>query len=89
MTHRGWYTIKQDSNCSLLYHTNHIAWMRLCYGVGSFCLLQSQGFAYQVKGKSDQTSYHSILQHHVILSEMWLVAQGILLMQDNDPKHTN
>ena len=43
---------------------------------------------YQVKGKLNQTSYQSILQHHAILLGTWLVAQGFVLMQDNEPKHT-
>ena len=44
---------------------------------------------HQVKGKLNQTGYHSKLQHHAIPSGMRLVGQGFLLMQDNDPKHTN
>ena len=41
----------------------------------------------QVKGKLNQTGYHSILQHHTILSGTRLVAQGFAHMQDNDLKH--
>lgn len=44
---------------------------------------------HQVKDKLNQTGYHSILQHHVIPSGTRLVGQGFVLMQDNDPKHTN
>ena len=40
---------------------------------------------HKMKGKLNQTNYHSILHHHVI---PWLVGQGFVLMQDNDPKHT-
>ena len=43
---------------------------------------------HQVKGKLNQSGYHSTLQHHTIPSEMWLVREGFVLMQDNDPKHT-
>ena len=43
----------------------------------------------QVKGKLNQISYHSILQHHMISSGMWLVGQGFVLMQDNNSKHTS
>ena len=42
-----------------------------------------------VKGKLNQISYHSILQHHVIPSGMHLVGQGFVLMQVNDLKHTS
>ena len=41
------------------------------------------------KGKLNQTSYHSKLQHHVIQSGTQLVGQGFELMQDNDPKHAS
>ena len=44
---------------------------------------------HQVKGKLNQTGYHSILQHHTIPSGIQLVAQGFLLMQDNDRKNTS
>ena len=54
---------------------------------GGVCQLQSWEFA-SGEGQMNQTSYHSILQHHMIPSGMWLVAQGFVLMQDNDPKHT-
>ena len=43
----------------------------------------------QVKGKLNRTGDHSVLQHHTIPSGTQLVAQGFLLIQDNDPKHTN
>ena len=41
------YAVKsQWKSCNHLYHTNHnIVWRRLCYVVGGFCQLQSQGFA--------------------------------------------
>ena len=42
-----------------------------------------------VKGKLNQTCYHGILQHHMIPSGTWLVGQGFVLMQDNDPEHTS
>ena len=41
---------------------------------------------HQMKDKLNQISYHSILQYHAIPSEMQLVGQGFVLMQDNDPK---
>ena len=41
----------------------------------------------QVKGKLNQTSYYSIVQHHMIPSEMQLVSQGFVLMQYKDPNH--
>ena len=44
---------------------------------------------YQVKGRLNQTRYHSILQHHAIQSVMWLLDQGFELIQDNDPKNTS
>ena len=47
------------------------------------------GDLHQAKGKLNQTGYHSILQHHAILSGMRLVGQGFERMQDNDPKHTS
>ena len=43
--------------------------------------------SHQVKGKLNQSGYHSILQRHAIASGTWLVGQGFILMQDNDPKH--
>ena len=45
------------------------------------------GDLHQVMGKLNQTGYHSILQHNTIIPGTWLVSQGFLLMQDNDPKH--
>ena len=54
----------------------------------AFCQYQSQGFD-QVKGKLNQTIFHTILEHHTIPSRTQLVGQGFLLIQDNDPKHTN
>ena len=47
------------------------------------------GDLHQMKGKLNQTSHHSILQHHTILFGTWLVGQGFVLMQDNDPMHTS
>ena len=47
------------------------------------------GDLHQLKGKLYHTGHHSILQHHAISSEMRLVSQGFVLMQDNDPKHTS
>ena len=44
---------------------------------------------YQVKGKSNQSGYHSIVQYLVIPSGTQHVGQGFVLMQDNDPKHTS
>ena len=43
----------------------------------------------QLTDKLNQTGYHSIQQHHTIPNEMWLVGQGFVIMQGNDPKHTN
>ena len=39
------------------------------------------------KDKLNQTSYHSIMQYHAIPSGTQLVAQGLVLMQYNEPKH--
>ena len=69
-------------SCNLLYHTNHKAWRRLCYGVGD-CNL------HQVMEKLRQTNYYIILQHHAVSSGMRLVAQGFVLMKENDPKCTS
>ena len=45
---------------------------------------------HQMKGKLNQTSYHSILQNHAIPSVTQLVGrQGFAHMQDNDPRHTS
>ena len=44
------------------------------------------GDLHQMKGKLNQTCYHSILQHHAIPSWTRLVSQGFQHMQD-DPKH--
>ena len=49
--------------------------------------LQSQGFAPD-EGQIE-SDYHSILQHHAIPSGIQLVNQGFVLMQDNDPRHTD
>ena len=56
------------------------------YGRGLFANCKV-GDLYQMKGKLNQPGYHSILQHHVILSEKRLVGQGFLLMGNNHPKH--
>ena len=69
-------------SCNSLYHSNCKAWWR------SFTNCKV-GNLHLMKGKFNQTGYHSILQHHTIPSRMWLVGcQGFVLMQDNDPKHT-
>ena len=47
------------------------------------------GDLHQVKDKLNQTSYHSILQHHMISSRTWLVGQRFVILQDNDPKYTS
>ena len=47
------------------------------------------GDLHQLKGKLNQTGYHSTLQHHAIPSEIWLVGQGFILLPDYDPKHTS
>lgn len=44
---------------------------------------------HQVKGKLNQTGYHSILQHQAIQPGTRLVGQGFVHMQDNDSKHTS
>ena len=49
--------------------------------MGSFCPLKSWGFD-QMKVKLNQTSYHSIPLHQ-------LMVQGFLFMPDNDTKHTS
>ena len=41
----------------------------------------------QVKGKLNQTRYHSKLQYHVIPLRTWVVGQGFVFMQNNYPKH--
>ena len=71
-----------------LYHTKHKAWKRLCYGVGAFANYIVKDL-HQLKGKLNQSCYHSIRQHHAIPFEMQLVSQGFLFMQDNDTKHTS
>ena len=68
---------------------NREAWRRLCYGVRDFCQLYKVGDSHQVNDKFHQTGYHSILQHHAILSGTRLVGQRFILMQDNNPKHTS
>ena len=47
------------------------------------------GDLHQVKGKLSLTGYHSIMQHHTIPSGTRLVGQGLVLIQDNDPKNTS
>ena len=47
------------------------------------------GGLHQVKGKLNQTDYHSILQYHSIPSRTRLVNQGFVLMQYNDPSHAS
>ena len=47
------------------------------------------GDLHQAKGKLNQTGYLSIPWHHAILFGTWLVGQGFVFMQDNDPKHTS
>ena len=42
-----------------------------------------------MKGKLNQTSYHKILQHHMVWFRSQLVGQRFVLMQDNDPKYTS
>ena len=44
----------------------------------------------QVKGKLNQTVYHSILQNYAIPSgTQWLLDQGFVLMQINEPNHSS
>ena len=62
-------------SCNPLYHTN-----RKALPIAKL---------HQVKGKLNQTGYHSITQHLTIPSRTQLVGQGFVLMQDNDPKHTS
>ena len=70
-----------------MYFTNCKVWRRLCCGVcvwgGAFANCKV-GDLHQVKCKLNKTDYHNILQYHVIPSGMRLVAQGFLLIQDND-----
>ena len=42
-----------------------------------------------MKGKWNQTGSRSQLQHHAFPSGTHLVAQGFVLIQDNDLKHTS
>ena len=44
---------------------------------------------HQVKGKLNQTGYHSLLQHHMILSGIQLMGQEFVFMQDDDPKQAS
>ena len=55
-------------------------------GTFAYCKV---GYLHQVKGKLNQTCYHSILQHHTIPSGTRFVGQGFVLMQDNNPEHTS
>ena len=56
--------------------------------MGAFANCKVKNF-HQVKGYLNETGYHSILQHHMIPFGTWLVGQEFVVMQDNDPKHTN
>ena len=47
------------------------------------------GDLHQVKGKLNQTSYHSLLQHHATPSETQLMSQRFVLIQYNSPKYTS
>ena len=63
------------------------------HGGGTFMIWETfinckDRYLHQVKGKLNQTGYHSILQYHAIWSGMQLVGQGFVFIQDNDPKHT-
>ena len=44
---------------------------------------------YRVKVKLNKTGYHSIFQHHAIPFGTWLMAQGFVHMQNNEPMHTS
>ena len=61
------------------------------HGWGSIMVWWRGAFAYckvgdldQVKGKLNQTGYHSILKHYIIPPGTPLMAQGFVLMQGND-----
>ena len=76
-------------SCNPLYHTNCKEWRRLlCWEEGGLSSWKG-GDLHWVKGKLNQTGYHSILQHNAILSGTRLVAKGFVLLQDNDPKRTS
>ena len=82
-TTKSWW-----KSCNPLYHTNHKVWRRLYYGVWeTFANCKVRNW-YQKKVKLNQTGCHSILQYHAIPFGIWLVAQGFVLMQNNNPKHT-
>ena len=49
--------------------------------------MQSYGFA-PGEGQIESDWLSSILQLYVIISRMWFVSQGFVLLQDNDPKHS-
>ena len=66
-----------------LNHTNRKARCRVYNGIGELLPNESRWFAPD-EGQLNQTGYHSILQHHTILSGTWLVGQGFLLMRDYD-----
>ena len=57
-----------------------------CYRVGAFANCKVRNL-HQVKGKLNQSGYHSILLHHAIPSGTRLVAQRFVLIKDNDPMH--
>ena len=61
----------------------------LCSGGGGAFAYYKVRNLHLVMGKLNQTSYHSILQHHTIPSGMLFVDQRFVLMQDNDTKHTS
>ena len=64
------------------------------YGGGSVMVLESFTNCkvrdlHQVMDKLSQTSNHCKLRLHTVPSRTWLVGQGFVLMQDNDPKYTH
>ena len=64
-------------------------WRRLWYGMRDLCQLPSRDL-HQVKGKVNQTGYHSTLRYYEIPSgTQRLVGQVFVLIQDNEPKHTS
>ena len=63
--------------------------LQWCVCVRGACAHREVRDLQQVKGKFNQTGYHSKLQHHAIPSGTQLVGQGLVLMLDNDPKHTS
>ena len=71
-------------------------WTRLTVKHGGGFVIVWRAFAncrvgdlLRIKGKLNQTGYHSTLLHNAIPSTTQIVTQGFVLKQDNDPEHTS